>query len=83
MQERKAARVQAERGIFDRERLRFADGAIGEIRSVANDGEAEMPEMHSDLIRATRARVCFIRFEKGRTALANRQTLLLDLLRFE
>ena len=52
MQDRNAARVQAKRGIFDRERLRFADSAIGEIRSVANDGEAEMPERHADLIRA-------------------------------
>ena len=45
-------RMQAERGVVDRERLRFADSAIGEIRRVANDGEAEMPERHSDLIRA-------------------------------
>ena len=52
MVERNAVGVQAKRGIFDRERLRFADSAIGEIRRVANDGEAEMPEMHLDLTRA-------------------------------
>ena len=52
MVERDAVGVQAKRGIIDRERLRFADGAIGEIRRVANDREAEMPEMHLDLIRA-------------------------------
>ena len=45
-------RMQAKRGIIDRERLRFADGAIGEVGRIANDGETEMPEMHLDLIRA-------------------------------
>ena len=44
--------MQAERRIADGERLRLADLAIGQIGGVAEDGEAEVPEVDADLIGA-------------------------------
>ena len=59
MRERDTQSVQAERSITRGERLGLADFTIGQIGGVAEDGEAEMPEMDANLIGAAGERTCF------------------------
>ena len=59
MVERNALRMQAQRGVTHGERLRFSYNSVGEIGSVSDDRESQMPEMDADLIGATCARVGF------------------------
>jgi hypothetical protein len=51
--------MEAKRGLAKSERLTCAKFSVRKVKWIAADGQAEMPEVHADLIGATSQWSCF------------------------